>query len=65
MGFGEWYVRRGRINRTTWWLHYTLPIAGLGLLANIADASLGYPVFSTTVDTESTWGFVQGRPLGG
>ena len=62
MGLGEWYVRRGRINRTTWWLHYTLPIAGLGLLANIADAALGYPVFSATVDTSSAWAYL-GGPL--
>ena len=62
MGLGEWYVRRGRINRTTWWLHYTLPIAGLGLLANVADAALGYPVFSTTVDTSSAWAYL-GGPL--
>ena len=62
VGLGEWYVRRGRIDRRTWWLHYTLPIAGLGLLANLADASLGYPVFSTTVDTGSVWA-VFGGPL--
>ena len=62
MGLGEWYVRRGRIDRRTWWLHYTLPIAGLGLLANIADAALGYPVFSTTIDTSSAWGYL-GGPL--
>ena len=62
VGLGEWYVRRGRIDRTTWWLHYTLPIVGLGLLANIADASLGYPVFSTTVDPSSAWAYL-GGPL--
>jgi hypothetical protein len=41
MGLGEWYLRRGRIDRRTWWLHYTLPIFGLSLLANLADAALG------------------------
>jgi uncharacterized membrane protein YhaH (DUF805 family) len=43
MSFGEWYVRRGRIGRRTYWLHYTLPIVALGLLAGIADGALGYP----------------------
>ena len=43
MGFGQWYLRRGRITRRTWWLHYTLPLAGLGILAGIADGVLGYP----------------------
>jgi uncharacterized membrane protein YhaH (DUF805 family) len=62
MGLGEWYLRRGRIDRRTWWLHYTLPIMGLGLLANIADAALGYPVFSSTVDPGDPWAYV-GGPL--
>ena len=43
MSFTEWYLRRGRITRRTWWLHYTLPLAGLALLAGIADGVLGYP----------------------
>ena len=46
MSFSAWYVSRGRITRRTWWVLYTLPIAGLAILAMIADASLGYPVFS-------------------
>lgn len=62
MGFGEWYLRRGRIDRRTWWLHYTLPFIGLGLLANLADAALGYPVFSSTVDPGDPWAYV-GGPL--
>jgi uncharacterized membrane protein YhaH (DUF805 family) len=40
--FAQWYVRRGRITRRTWWLHYTLPIAVLGLLAGLADQSFGF-----------------------
>ena len=42
--FSEWFVCRGRISRQTWWLRYTLPILGLGILAALADASLGYPI---------------------
>ena len=42
MSFRQWYVRRGRIPRRTWWLHYTLPLAGLGVLAQLADLSVGY-----------------------
>src|SRR3712207_3410813 len=62
MGLGEWYVRRGRIDRRTWWLHYTLPFIGLSVLAAIADTALGYPVFSTTVDPSSAWAYL-GGPL--
>ncbi|UOY01162.1 DUF805 domain-containing protein [Blastococcus sp. PRF04-17] len=43
MSFSRWYVRRGRIDRQTWWLHYTLPLMLLATLAGIADSSLGYP----------------------
>ena len=41
MSFWQWYVRRGRIDRRTWWLQYTLPLAGLALLAFLADLSMG------------------------
>ena len=50
MTFTEWFVCRGRISRQIWWLHYTLPIAGLAILAALADASLGYPGFSAAPD---------------
>ncbi|OMQ14598.1 hypothetical protein A7K94_0215510 [Modestobacter sp. VKM Ac-2676] len=35
------YVRRGRIDRRTWWLQYALPLAVLSVLALLADVSLG------------------------
>ena len=41
VGFLQWYLRRGRIDRRTWWLHYTLPLAVLALLAFLADLSVG------------------------
>ncbi|MCV2488524.1 DUF805 domain-containing protein [Geodermatophilus sp. YIM 151500] len=41
MRFSDWYVRRGRISRRTWWLHYFLPLAALGVLAGIADLAVG------------------------
>jgi uncharacterized membrane protein YhaH (DUF805 family) len=37
----QWYIRRGRIDRRTWWLQYTVPVAGLSVLALLADLSLG------------------------
>ena len=40
--FGQWYLRRGRITRRTWWLHYTLPITVLSVLAGLADQSFGF-----------------------
>ncbi len=38
---GNWYVRRGRIGRKTYWLHYALPIAGATVLAAVLDIGLG------------------------
>lgn len=46
MTFSEWFVCRGRISRQTWWLRYTVTILGLAVLAALADASLGYPMFT-------------------
>jgi uncharacterized membrane protein YhaH (DUF805 family) len=48
VGFGQWYVRRGRVDRRTWWLHYALPIGLLTFLASLADASFGYDGLVTT-----------------
>jgi uncharacterized membrane protein YhaH (DUF805 family) len=39
--FWQWYLRRGRIDRRTWWLHYTVPIAVLSALGLVADLALG------------------------
>jgi len=41
VSFWQWYVRRGRIDRRTWWLHYTVPVTALTVLALLADLSLG------------------------
>jgi uncharacterized membrane protein YhaH (DUF805 family) len=63
MSFQNWYVRRGRIPRRTWWTQYALPILALSVLASAADTALGYPGFSTgAADPESlyTW---TGGPL--
>jgi uncharacterized membrane protein YhaH (DUF805 family) len=38
---GQWYVRRGRITRRTYWLHYTVPIIAAQLLAAVLDLALG------------------------
>lgn len=62
MDFIDWYVRRGRITRRTWWLHYTLALAGLSLLATTADASLGYPGFALPEDPDGVYEHV-GGPL--
>ena len=44
---GNWYVRRGRINRATYWLHYALPLTGAYVLATVLDVSLGLSFVST------------------
>jgi uncharacterized membrane protein YhaH (DUF805 family) len=41
VSFWQWYVRRGRIDRRTWWLHYTLPLAVLSVLGLFADLAIG------------------------
>ena len=41
MSIWEWYVRRGRIDRRTWWLQYALPVGALSVLALFADLALG------------------------
>jgi uncharacterized membrane protein YhaH (DUF805 family) len=33
ISFGQWYWRRGRINRRTYWLHYFLLLEIIGLLS--------------------------------
>jgi uncharacterized membrane protein YhaH (DUF805 family) len=54
--FSQWYLRRGRIDRRTWWLHYTLPLAGLGLLALFADLSMGNTHLADVVAGGSPYG---------
>lgn len=49
MDLGKWYFRRGRIDRTTYWLHYFLPIAVIGLVADIVVLVVAGPhVYSAT-----------------
>lgn len=35
MNVGHWYVRRGRIDRRTYWLHYFLPLYVLYLIVEV------------------------------
>ena len=51
MSFWEWYVRRGRIDRRTWWLQYALPVAALSVLALFADLALGNSDLQRMVET--------------
>jgi uncharacterized membrane protein YhaH (DUF805 family) len=41
VGISQWYLRRGRIDRRTWWLQYTLPLGGLAVLGLFADLAMG------------------------
>ena len=63
VSFGEWFVRRGRITRRTWWLHYALPFLALGLLAAFADQALGYPGFVVDPEDEGTFWATTGGPF--
>ncbi|MGY1673171.1 DUF805 domain-containing protein [Geodermatophilus sp. SYSU D00710] len=41
-----WYVRRGRIDRRTYWLHYALPLWAASMAAIAADVALGTAWYS-------------------
>ena len=55
MTAGQWYVRRGRISRRTFWLHYFLPILAASILAGVLDVVLGFA--STTPETGAGFPF--------
>ncbi|MGY1807109.1 DUF805 domain-containing protein [Blastococcus sp. SYSU D00669] len=44
---GNWYVRRGRIGRKVYWLHYALPVWVAYVAAAWADISLGLAWYTT------------------
>ena len=46
-------MSRGRINRSTWWLQYTLPLLLLSLLATGADLAFGYVTWTDVAATEA------------
>jgi uncharacterized membrane protein YhaH (DUF805 family) len=50
---GNWYVRRGRIGRRTYWLQYALPITAASLIATWIDVSAGLAGFSTSFDYDT------------
>jgi len=55
MSLLEWYVSRGRINRSTWWLRYALPIVLLSLLGTAADLAFGYTTVPDLVATDASF----------
>lgn len=56
MDFWQWYVRRGRIDRRTWWLQYALPIGALSVLALMADVALGNSQLESIATGETGYG---------
>jgi uncharacterized membrane protein YhaH (DUF805 family) len=56
VSFWQWYVRRGRVDRRTWWLQYTLPLAGLAVLGLLADVSMGNTDLDAVADGASPYG---------
>ncbi len=45
---GSWYVRRGRIDRRTYWLHYALPLWAASFAAIWTDVALGTAWYDTS-----------------
>lgn len=41
MGVRQWYLPRGRMSRSRWWLRYVLPILVLGSVAWLLDLATG------------------------
>ncbi len=50
---GNWYVRRGRISRSTYWLHYVLPLTAAAVLATGLDLALGLGWYSRSFDPDT------------
>jgi uncharacterized membrane protein YhaH (DUF805 family) len=53
-GTARWFLPRGRIRRSDWWVRYVLLIALLGLIASVLDAVLlpgAWPRFEDRPDT--------------
>jgi uncharacterized membrane protein YhaH (DUF805 family) len=56
MACRQWYVRRGRIGRRTFWLSYFLPLAVVLTAATVVDLVAGTArVHSTTVSTATSY----------
>jgi uncharacterized membrane protein YhaH (DUF805 family) len=56
VSFWQWYVRRGRIDRRTWWLQYTAPLVGLAVLGLFADLAMGNSDLDTIAAGGSPYG---------
>jgi len=48
----SWYVRRGRIDRRTYWLHYALPLWAASIAAIWADIALGTAWYSSSLTSD-------------
>ena len=56
MSLAQWYVSRGRIDRSTWWLRYTLPILLLSVLATVTDLTFGYTEWNDLAPADGSLG---------
>ena len=41
-GISLWFSTRGRISRSTYWLKFVLPIAGIQIVGAVLDVMLGF-----------------------
>ncbi|GAB3311569.1 hypothetical protein GCM10027451_23650 [Geodermatophilus aquaeductus] len=48
---GSWYVRRGRIDRRTYWLHYALPLWASSVAAIWADIAFGTAWYTASYES--------------
>ncbi|MGY1783174.1 DUF805 domain-containing protein [Geodermatophilus sp. SYSU D01036] len=47
----SWYVRRGRIDRRTYWLHYALPLWAASVAAIWADIAFGTAWYTASYES--------------
>ncbi|PWW22887.1 uncharacterized membrane protein YhaH (DUF805 family) [Geodermatophilus normandii] len=62
---GSWYVRRGRIDRRTYWLHYALPLWAASVAAIWADLALGTAFYRTSYESYGYYSYSTGTSFAG
>lgn len=54
MNIGRWYVRHGRIDRPTYWLHYFLPLFAVSVVLEVIVLATAGPGLASAAQSGST-----------
>ena len=61
MAFWHWYLRRGRIDRRTYWLHYFVPLTVVGVVLEVlALITQAGHIHAATTSTTAAFSFTYG-----